>query len=85
MGNWYRRGTCAPDPKSGVSGCIEENSCGIIVLVPGAGGMAWYWHRLVPLLHSRGIDHSSRFPADDEAPVLRDICRNSHPRDRGTK
>lgn len=24
------------------------------VLVPGAGGSAWYWHRVVPILESRG-------------------------------
>ena len=24
------------------------------VLVPGAGGMAWYWHRVVPLLQAAG-------------------------------
>jgi hypothetical protein len=24
------------------------------VLVPGAGGMAWYWHRVVPLIHAAG-------------------------------
>jgi hypothetical protein len=24
------------------------------VLVPGAGGQAWYWHRLVPELEARG-------------------------------
>lgn len=24
------------------------------VLVPGAGGSAWYWHRVVPMLESRG-------------------------------
>jgi hypothetical protein len=24
-----------------------------IVLVPGAGGMAWYWHRVAPLIHMR--------------------------------
>ena len=24
------------------------------VLVPGAGGRAWYWHRLVPELQRRG-------------------------------
>jgi hypothetical protein len=24
------------------------------VLIPGAGGMAWYWHRVVPELTSRG-------------------------------
>lgn len=26
------------------------------VLVPGAGGSAWYWHRLTPLLLARGHD-----------------------------
>jgi len=26
------------------------------VLVPGAGGQAWYWHRLVPELEARGHD-----------------------------
>ncbi len=38
------------------------------VLVPGAGGSAWYWHRVVPELHTRG--HSATavdLPADDDA------------------
>jgi alpha-beta hydrolase superfamily lysophospholipase len=26
------------------------------VLIPGAGGSAWYWHRLVPELRRRGHD-----------------------------
>jgi pimeloyl-ACP methyl ester carboxylesterase len=26
------------------------------VLIPGAGGEAWYWHRLIPELASRGYD-----------------------------
>src|SRR3954466_10481539 len=26
------------------------------LLIPGAGGEAWYWHRLVPELASRGYD-----------------------------
>ena len=26
------------------------------VLIPGAGGQAWYWHRLAPLLRERGHD-----------------------------
>src|SRR4051794_41644009 len=26
------------------------------LLIPGAGGEAWYWHRLVPELASRGHD-----------------------------
>lgn len=40
-------------------------------LVPGAGGAAWYWHRVVPLLESAGhrvvaID----LPADDDSAGL---------------
>ena len=38
-----------------------------MLLVPGAGGAAWYWHRLVPELQSRG--HSAiavDLPGDDE-------------------
>ena len=27
-----------------------------VVLIPGAGGPAWYWHRLVPQLRERGND-----------------------------
>ena len=26
------------------------------ILVPGAGGEAWYWHRVVPELRMRGHD-----------------------------
>jgi len=36
------------------------------VLVPGAGGMAWYWHRVVPLI--RGAGHNAiaiDLPGDD--------------------
>ncbi len=41
------------------------------VLVPGAGGQAWYWHRLVPELQRRG--HTAvavDLPADDESAGL---------------
>jgi pimeloyl-ACP methyl ester carboxylesterase len=41
------------------------------VLVPGAGGQAWYWHRVVPLLQERG--HTAvavELPAADEAAGL---------------
>jgi pimeloyl-ACP methyl ester carboxylesterase len=29
---------------------------GVFVLIPGAGGAAWYWHRVVPELQARGVD-----------------------------
>jgi pimeloyl-ACP methyl ester carboxylesterase len=41
------------------------------VLVPGAGGQAWYWHRVVPLLQERG--HAAvavELPAKDESAGL---------------
>ncbi len=37
------------------------------VLVPGAGGAAWYWHRLVPLLRHAGQQAIAvDLPGDDE-------------------
>jgi pimeloyl-ACP methyl ester carboxylesterase len=41
------------------------------VLIPGAGGLAWYWHRVVPLLQEAG--HQAvpvDLPADDETAGL---------------
>jgi pimeloyl-ACP methyl ester carboxylesterase len=41
------------------------------VLVPGAGGVAWYWHRVVPLLEK--ADHDAiavNLPGDDEQASL---------------
>jgi pimeloyl-ACP methyl ester carboxylesterase len=36
------------------------------VLVPGAGGMAWYWHRMVPLLSAAGHEAIAvDLPGDD--------------------
>ena len=29
-------------------------SRGTFLLVPGAGGQGWYWHRVVPLLEAAG-------------------------------
>ena len=41
------------------------------VLIPGAGGVAWYWHRVVPLL--RDAQHNAiavDLPGDDERASL---------------
>jgi hypothetical protein len=36
------------------------------VLIPGAGGTAWYWHRIVPLLEEAGADAIAvDLPGDD--------------------
>jgi pimeloyl-ACP methyl ester carboxylesterase len=37
------------------------------VLIPGAGGVAWYWHRVVPLLEDAGHEAIAvDLPGDDE-------------------
>jgi pimeloyl-ACP methyl ester carboxylesterase len=46
------------------------------VLIPGAGGAAWYWHRVTPLLHEAGhravaVD----LPADDPDAGLAEYAR----------
>jgi len=42
------------------------------VLIPGAGGAAWYWHRVLPLLEERGhAPVAVDLPGDDERAGLR--------------
>lgn len=37
------------------------------VLIPGAGGMAWYWHRVVPLIRQSGHEAIAiDLPGDDK-------------------
>lgn len=41
------------------------------ILIPGAGGMAWYWHRVVPLLEQAGCEAIAvDLPADDPSKGL---------------
>jgi pimeloyl-ACP methyl ester carboxylesterase len=41
------------------------------LLIPGAGGSAWYWHRVVALLTSAGVDSIAvDLPMDDDAADL---------------
>jgi len=41
------------------------------VLIPGAGGDAWYWHRVVPLLQQRGHEAIAvELPASDDTAGL---------------
>jgi pimeloyl-ACP methyl ester carboxylesterase len=45
------------------------------VLIPGAGGRAWYWHRLVAELHKRGrAAVAVDLPADDDAAGLEEYA-----------
>jgi hypothetical protein len=46
------------------------------VLIPGAGGAAWYWHRVVPLLQQAGHEAIPvDLPGDDELAGLPEYTR----------
>jgi pimeloyl-ACP methyl ester carboxylesterase len=48
-----------------------EMQVSVFVMVPGAGGAAWYWHRVAPLLRERGHEAIAvDLPGDDEAKGL---------------
>jgi pimeloyl-ACP methyl ester carboxylesterase len=60
---------------SSAAGAGREDVGTPFLLLPGAGGRAWYWHRLVPELERRGhravaVD----LPADDDAAGLADYA-----------
>lgn len=43
----------------------------MFVLIPGSGGAAWYWHRVVPELHARGHEAVAvELPGADESAGL---------------
>src|SRR6202023_1528004 len=43
----------------------------MFVLIPGAGGAAWYWHRVVPELEARGHEAVAvDLPGADESAGL---------------
>jgi hypothetical protein len=60
------------------------------VLVPGAGGMAWYWHRVVPLIGVAGHEPIAvDLPGDDRHSGLATygwwvVGRNGSRRSAGT-
>jgi len=46
------------------------------VLIPGSGGAAWYWHRVVPLLEDAGHEAIAvDLPGDDELAGLPEYTR----------
>jgi hypothetical protein len=46
------------------------------VLIPGAGGVAWFWHRVVPLLQAAGHEAIAvDLPGDDPAAGLPEYAR----------
>jgi hypothetical protein len=45
------------------------------ILISGAGGMAWYWHRVVPLLEQAGFEAIAvDLPAEDPGKGLDDYA-----------
>jgi len=53
-----------------------ERRSSSFVLIPGAGGAAWYWHRVVPLLERAGHDVIAvDLPGDDETAGLPEYTR----------
>src|SRR6201996_594121 len=45
-------------------------------LIPGAGGVAWYWHRVAPLLQEAGHEAIAvDLPGDDPAAGLTEYAR----------
>ena len=45
------------------------------ILIPGAGGVAWYWHRVVPLLEAATHEAIAvDLPGDDPKAGLKDYA-----------
>lgn len=61
-----------PARKVDIDGAVPQASCmGRYVLIPGAGGAAWCWHRVVPLLERAGHEAIAvDLPGDDDAAGL---------------
>src|ERR1700733_6024234 len=54
---------------------VQKSQVMPFVLIPGAGGMAWYWHRVAPLLeraHQEPI--TIDLPGDDASAGLSDYA-----------
>jgi pimeloyl-ACP methyl ester carboxylesterase len=52
---------------------VTDEPRGAFVLIPGAGGMAWYWHRIVPLLEKAQHEAIAiDLPGDDPSAGLSD-------------
>jgi hypothetical protein len=57
-------------------GLRQDYVVSTFVLIPGAGGAAWYWHRVAPLLRGAGHDTIAvDLPADDENAGLGEYAR----------
>lgn len=55
--------------------CNERMVEPSFILIAGAGGMAWYWHRVVPLLEQAGCEAIAvDLPADDPSKGLDDYA-----------
>jgi pimeloyl-ACP methyl ester carboxylesterase len=58
-----------------IAPAADEPPGTMFILIPGAGGMAWYWHRIVPLLEKAQHEAIAiDLPADDPASGLTDYA-----------
>jgi pimeloyl-ACP methyl ester carboxylesterase len=54
----------------------DDRVVGAFILIPGAGGTAWYWSRLAPLLQAAGHEAIAvDLPGDDEDAGLAEYAR----------
>jgi pimeloyl-ACP methyl ester carboxylesterase len=66
---------CVPPRGTGLSGRRSWWIVTSFILIPGAGGIAWYWHRLTPLLEAVGHDAIPvDLPGDDPKASLNDYA-----------
>jgi pimeloyl-ACP methyl ester carboxylesterase len=57
-------------------GRAEESGMSTFVLIPGAGGDSWYWHRVVPRLEAAGQTAIAvDLPGDDDTAGLAEYAR----------
>jgi pimeloyl-ACP methyl ester carboxylesterase len=57
---------------AGTLGVQRASTMSTFVLIPGAGGIAWYWHRVVPLLEAAHHEVIAvDLPGDDERKGIR--------------
>ena len=73
-GRWSRGRDPVAFPRR--ASVVHSGSMSSYLLVPGAGGAAWYWHRLVPELERRGHDVVSvDLPAADDGAGLEEYAQ----------
>ncbi len=77
MRSWIEGSSAMSSPSHGPAAPSRASMWTVttFALVPGAGGAAWYWHRVVPLLEQAGHEAVAvDLPGDDPAAGLREYA-----------